>query len=226
MSRIIVGRYRSSPPTLADGRHGVVLLDANGRVSTDVGKIAGVTPQMDDTDKLAVSMYMLGSSVAGDKPVQSVATSGDGNSGVGIVTSGGYWYNSATWDRQRGNIEAVALASAARTAQADSSDITNHNAKYLQLFFDCTVDPSTAAVTPTIQVKDSIGGLYHTVWTAVATVAAVGTTVYSLGPGLLASVLGGQTDAENILIPRTFRVRVTVADSASLTYSVQYALIN
>jgi len=122
------------------------------------------------------------------------------------------------------NIEGIALASAARTATANSADLTNHNGDFLTIFVDVTVDPATASITPSVQVKDSISGSYHTVWTAAAAFAAVGTFVYQLGPGLLAGAPGGYTDAENVVVRRTFRVVMTAADAGSITYSADYTL--
>lgn len=217
---------------------------ADATVDVEVG---GVAPQLDDTDKIAVSLYgkdsaagdiALNASASGNLEVDihgsgsaisapgGTGSDGDGaRTGLTVYNRNSLYDGSASWDRERNNTEATALASAARTAQADSADITNHNAKFLQLFVNVTVDGGTAAVTPTLQVKDSISSAYHTVWTAATTIADTGTFVYSLGPGLLASVTGGQTDTENVLIPRVFRVRVTVADAESLTYSISYNLI-
>ena len=122
------------------------------------------------------------------------------------------------------NLEGTAFVSAAYTATQNSGDLTNHNYRYLTIYVDATVEADTASVTPSVQIKDPVGGGYFTIWTAAAAIEAIGDTAYQLGPGLLASVDGDYTDTENVVIPRTFRIVMTHADTDALTYSVTYSL--
>ena len=122
------------------------------------------------------------------------------------------------------NFEGTAFVSAARTATATSDDLKNHNYTYLTIFVDATVEADTASVTPSVQIKEIEGGAYFTIWTAAAAIEAVGQTAYQLGPGLLTSVDEDWTDTGNVVIPRTFRIVMTHADSDALTYSVTYSL--
>lgn len=115
------------------------------------------------------------------------------------------------------------LASAARTADT-SYEFRNHTARGLMFVVDCTVDPSTAAITPRLQVKDE-SGTYTSFWSAAATVAAVGVTTYLLYPGAIAADFDG-TEAVSIAIPQECRLFMDAADAESITYSVRGHLIS
>ncbi len=134
-------------------------------------------------------------------------------------------YNGDTYDRHRNNEEITVLANAARTAETDSADLTNFNSKGILLTIDISADPGTAAITPNIQSKDPVSGNYSIIWTAAATLTGIGTTTYLVYPGVLAADFNG-TESVSIAIPRTFRFRMTVADSQSMTWSAGSSYIN
>ena len=213
---------------------------AAGNLETDI-HVAGVPPQLDDTDKLAVSLYAKGSA-AGDSEllVESapqhnlrVALFGAGSqAGVAnydgsdnqsftnelAVMSLGTLYNGSLFDRQRNNVEATLLASAARTATTNVADQTNYNGKRLLLVVDVTSITDTPSVTPSLQIKDSISGDYITVWTAAAALTATGEVTYYFADGASG---GSFTEIEPFGLPsRTWRVVMTHADADSITYSV------
>ncbi len=121
------------------------------------------------------------------------------------------------------NFEDTAFDSAAYTATQNSGDLINHNYRYLTIFVDATVEADTASVTPSVQIKSKSGD-YFTIWTAAAAIEAIGNTAYQLGPGLLAATGEDYTDTGNVVIPRTFRIVMTHADTDDLTYSVTYSL--
>ena len=123
----------------------------------------------------------------------------------------------------QGNYETEILASAARTATVTSEDITNSHYRYLWLYVSVTAD-SGADVTPSIQIKETSGGNYDTIWTAAAAISATGEFTYQFGPGLLASVDEDWIDTGNIIIPRTFRILFSHNDATSITYSASYGL--
>ena len=200
----------------------------------------GQTPQVDDTDKLAVSLYAKGTA-AGDTGLQLVsdseqnlrtsiyqganqaAVSATGLDGRDTTTFGLYGighpflYNGVSWDRQRGVNSVTVLASAARTTTLQSSDITHYNAPGFLLFVNVSAVADTPSITPTIQIKDSISGQYKTVWTAAAAITATGQYVYLFVPG---GAAGSYTEAVNLCVGRTWRVGVTHGDADSITYSI------
>lgn len=142
----------------------------------------------------------------------------DFSNGAGALQMGPYLYNGGSFDRQRNNIAATVLASAARTATTNSSDQTNHNAKGFTLFLDVSEIVATPSITLSLQIKDSISGLYFTFWTAALAVTAPGQFAYQFGPG--ASDNGSWTETSAFFVGRTWRVVSTHADADSITYSV------
>lgn len=136
----------------------------------------------------------------------------------------GSLFNETTHDRARGNTEITVLASAARTATVNSADLTNYNARGVIITIDVTVDGAAASITPTVEVKDSVGGLYDIIMSMTA-VAAVGTFVYVIYPGTLTAAANGITQILQNPLPRTWRVTMTAADADSITYSISAAYI-
>jgi len=202
--------------------------------------------QFDDTDKLAVSLYaqgtnpgdivLKGNSDRGLFTTFSAGSSlvGDGDAASSIINLNkdgaperqigrGYIFNGLTWDRLRNNEEITLLASAARTAQADSADQVNYNHQGLILFVDVTVDAAAGAITPNIAVKDPVSGTAKVIWTAAAAIAATGQFVYMLLPG--AADAGSYTEQKELAVPRDWFFRMTVADADSLTYSVSCCML-
>ena len=128
-------------------------------------------------------------------------------------------FNGSSWDRARNNEEVTLLTSAARTAQTDSSDQVNFNAKGVMIILDITVDAVSVGLTPSILMKDPVSGKDVTIWTATAPATAVGTDIYLIYPGVLAADFNG-TEAVSIALPRTWVLRIAVADADEATYSV------
>ena len=118
------------------------------------------------------------------------------------------------------NTNVIMLASAARTAVATSNDITNSSYRGCHVIIDVTADPASASITPTIQGLDSASGKYYTLLVGNA-IAAVGTTVLRIYPGLAASA----NVIANDILPNKFRVSMAVADTDSMTYSVAVSLV-
>ena len=217
--------------TLAD-----IDIAASETVQVEVG---GQAPQLDDTDKLAVSLYGK-ASAEGDSALLSEggnlkvalynggtaasfqATEADARSNALrtlCTTPYAYLFNGTNWDRVRNNVEATLLASAARTVETNSADQVNYNGKALALFIDVTSITSTPSVTPQLEWKDPVSGDYEPIWIAAAAITATGEYVYLFDMGGVGSA-GEYDEAVNIRIPRTWRLTVKVADTDSMTYSV------
>lgn len=225
------------------------VITADGYVGTDLLKVAGVTPQLDDTDKPAVSLY--GKAVAagdmallldsyGRTPIvglggfspgyaKSQALGGFGTEGVlspRIMITHPFLYNGINMDSYDNNIALTLLASAARTATTPTPDQTNYNHRGLALFINVTARVGTTTLTPSLQVKDPVGAEYHTVWTAAAAInTADGLAVYLFYPSALADAAELYTEAVDLTVPRTWRVNVVHGDTDSITYSVAAGMI-
>jgi hypothetical protein len=123
-------------------------------------------------------------------------------------------YNNSGWDRFRNNHEVTVLASAARTANINSGDQTNYNARTLYLTWDITA-AATGTLTLTIKYKDSLSGKYVTLLASAAQ-AGTGTVTLKVGPDLTAAANTVAKEA----VPRLWRAEVTGSDGSSWTYSV------
>lgn len=107
------------------------------------------------------------------------------------------------------------LASAARTASANSADLTNSNGRGVVVVIDATASAATPSVVFTVKGKDPLSGIYYTIL-ASAAVTGISTTVLRIYPGLTA--IANQTATD--VLPRTYRVEAVAGDADSLTYSV------
>lgn len=115
----------------------------------------------------------------------------------------------------------VVLASAARTADTNSAVLRNQGALGVVLLVDLTVLAATETVTPNIQIKDPISGLYVTVATFAA-IAAVSTRAYYLSPGVSETIAQANVEVQQLALPAWGDWRVFMDHSAagSHTYSV------
>ncbi|MBI2934672.1 MAG: hypothetical protein HYY29_03775 [Chloroflexi bacterium] len=127
-------------------------------------------------------------------------------------------YNGATHDLQYNNHAVTLLASTSRTATTNSADQTNYNAKAHVLYV--AYDTATGAgLTPSVQVKDSVSGLYGTAWTGPAiTTGSTGLYTYLLDDAASTSSTG-YTDIAKIRFGRTWRLVVTASSSGATQYS-------
>lgn len=119
----------------------------------------------------------------------------------------------------RDNIETILLASAARVATTNSPDQTNfHRNKGAILAIDVSFITATPILTPKLQLKEPVTGDYVDIWTAAATLVAVGKAIYlfSLGGS---GAAGDYTEGVNILLPKVFRFQMVHDDADSATYS-------
>jgi len=123
-------------------------------------------------------------------------------------------------DRQRNNEVVTVLASAARTATTNSSDLTNFNGRGVQVIIDVTAVTGSASVTVALQTKETIGSKYVTVLTSAA-ITGTGQTRLRCYPGITAVANESVSD----LIGRIWRVVVTHGTADSITYSVQCVMM-
>jgi len=129
-------------------------------------------------------------------------------------------FNGTTWDRERSNTEETYLASAARTATNNSADFTNYNARGLHAIVNVSAVTGAASITPIIQGKDPVSGLYYDILAGLP-ITTVGTNVIKVYPGISAVLNAAAAD----ILPRTYRLRVTHGTADSITYSVSGALV-
>lgn len=110
------------------------------------------------------------------------------------------------------NVETAALLSLAAqgAGTVNSPDEANRTGRGLKLVIDITAITGTGpSLTVTIEGKCPISGKYYTLL-ASAALSAVGTTVLTVYPGLVAAA----NVVANDILPRTFRVKAVVAGTA------------
>lgn len=213
-------------------------------------RMPGNVPQMDDTDKMAVSLYGE-NSAAGDTSVLltsggrvlvalggseaesdalavrsfTLALNSDDTSGRLVVVP--VLYNGATWDRTRNNHEVTVLAVSARVTSTNSSAVINYNHSGMALFVDLSARAGTTTLTPTIQIQEPISSTWVSIWTAAAPINSSDTTVvYSFHPGNPGTDAASlYTEEVEIVLPRTWRMSMEHLDTDSVTYQVSASMV-
>ena len=85
------------------------------------------------------------------------------------VTAGNQTTSAAsTYEDAQSNRDITLLASAARTASINSSDITNVNHRGVTVVIEATAATLTPSVVFTIQGKDAVSGVYYTLLASAA----------------------------------------------------------
>ncbi len=220
----------------------MALLDSLKKVVAILYTATDVPVQVDDTNKLGVSLYGK-STAAGDTPVKldsngrmtlamltslgndDVSTSAGGlaieaSSTARPLAIVNYLSNGSTYDRERNNCKATLLGSAART-EAATAAITNYNHRGILIVVDVTARAGATTLTPKLTLKGPVTGTYDLdFWTATAPIdTADGTFAYLFYPAETPAAITF-TEEINVTIPRDVQLTVTPNDANSVTYSV------
>lgn len=157
---------------------------------------------------------------AGDRQAHIHASLGDEEDFTQSLSSSVFplAFNGTYWERRRSNLQGTLLASQARTETQTTPDQTNYNGKGVHVILNVTAVSDTPSVTLKIEGK-SASGVYYTLLEGAA-VTGTGTHVYKVMPWATPAANEAAAD----LLPRTWRVVVTHADTDSITYSVDYAI--
>lgn len=203
----------------------VVIYDAAGNIisSFNGGNVAVSSPLGRSADAASVSVALSTEDVAILSRLPAAAALADGVANPTVPTIGvdTALFNGATWDRQTGNVDGTALASAVRAAQINSADLVNYNCRGVIVFLNVTAASGTGGLTLRIQAKDPISGAYGNLLSASAAVVATGMSIYLLYPGGASGGTQGVTGP----LPRTWRISMNVGDASNYTYSVGYSLV-
>lgn len=221
-----------------DDNGGSLTVDAAGDVAHDAidsgnplkigGKAKGSVPTaVADGDRVNAYFSIIGAFEQGgygrgptDANTVEVVPWAHDSANVGPWATAPKYFNGATLDLARANVEATLLASAARTAETNSADQTNFNGRGAHIVIDVTLDPAAASITPVIEGKDALTGQYYEILRGAA-ITAVGTTVLKVYPGLTAAA----NAVANDILPRTWRLQMEVASADSMTYSASASTI-
>lgn len=201
---------------------GHVIADASTAI---IGSISGITstggtPQLlMDSSGRVINSPATASWTPTDGHTNSLKGTQDSGANLQNITVARYLFNagSTTWDRERNNHSITLLASTARSTDTVSSDQTNYNARAHVLFLDHTGTSTGASLTPSVQAKDSLSGLYRTIWQGAAVAYSTTLSAYMFGPDSSGST--GFTETAVLRLPRTWRLSVAHSSSGPTTYS-------
>jgi hypothetical protein len=120
----------------------------------------------------------------------------------------------------------TALASAARTATTQSSDIDTNGYSRIAIFLNVTAASGTGGLNIRIRAKDPVSLGYAPLIISFTAITSVQTVPLLAGPGLGAILAGSNNGCvAGVALPETIRLEVTHADASSYTYSLGYCLI-
>lgn len=128
---------------------------------------------------------------------------------------------------RRSNVQAPGLASAARTATTQSTDISAIGFGGIIVNLIVTAASGTGGLTIRVRYKDSVTTNYYSLSQSSVSVTSVGGWVYQHGPGTgttVTATLGNAGSAAGYLTD-TIRIEIIHADASSYTYSVNYVLV-
>ena len=146
-------------------------------------------------------------SIVGSLPNDALAP------GSGNIAQTPVLFNETSWDRQRGNTQGTALASAAQTASVNSADITIYNGSKLAVYLDVTAASGTSpTLDVTVKAKDPASGKYFTIGT------------FTQKTGVISDALFIGNGSGSTFAVRTIRVEAVIGGtSPSFTFSVGYS---
>lgn len=135
------------------------------------------------------------------------------------------WNGDISWHKQRGNVTAEVLASAARTATINSASQTNHNARGVTLLLNVTANPGGLA-TLTVSIETQLANVWRALTAFAATASGTNATyIYQLYPGIVETSAVGNVEVQGLGLPRFWRVTVTHSGAGSWTYSASSSLM-
>jgi len=212
----------------------------------NLAKIAGVVPQMDDTDKIAVSVYGM-DAAAGDTalPVNAQGLKVAVNSAAPALIDGYvnnpaipqtaagdapvilptylYLFNGSTWDRMRNNVYGTAIAEGTYNSTQSSPNIETYNARGVLVLFRVTSVPGTDTVVCNIQGVDPSSGIPYDLCKT-SPLDATGNYLLLAYPGVSTSPTHIDV-AESIHIGARIKIKVAHSGSGDFVYGVYYHLL-
>ena len=119
-----------------------------------------------------------------------------------------------------GNQDGILLIQAVlATTNQVSADMQQINQRGVKLFLDVTAIGIGGALIVIVEAKDTVSGKYIPLFTLGVAIAVIGTTMYTIYPGLAVAA-----NIVSDVLPKTWRSRVTglAAGGSSFTLSAAY----
>lgn len=215
-------------------------------------KVAGVSPQLDDADKLAISMWAtdgatpgknavrassagrvfvsaLKAEALGDTQALSPASTFDTTDLPRVPIVAPYRFNGSVWDRSYNNVESTLLPAAVRNANTDSALQSSPEHKGAAFFLNVTANPG-GAETLELQVMayaptPGAPGPYISSGPFVA--ATSGIFMFFVYPGVIAAdfLYAGVRVGKAGVLPRRWIARVVHSAGGNWNYSLDASTI-
>lgn len=141
---------------------------------------------------------------------------------AGDVAQLGHLYNGITWDKARSNSQGTILASAARTAQTNSAQQLNYNARGVTLYLNITAASGTGGLGVDLILVDPVSGNSVRINPTPTLKTTIGLSIYQYYPGIATGIIA---QANLLALPRIWYAIVEAGDASSYTYSLGYAYI-
>lgn len=218
----------ANPTAPMVGAAGMVWDGANWERQGTVPNFTAVSPY-----RAAATLPLVMNGAGNVLTQMNAAAVSDGEAGNNTVGAQGL-YNGSSFDRQRGNTEGVALASAARTTTTQSELLTNHNARGMIVYLQVTSAPAnTETLTVYLSAWYPDSSAFAYVATGMIITGNEGpkmiAAMYAPGLATSADVIDASTGSRfrktyNMIVPRSVFVTVFHSAGSSWTYSVNYSL--
>lgn len=197
---------------------------ATGSISAKLRYIASTGIPVTGTFWQATQPVSIAGTVTVDSELPTAAALSDSTSNPTAPTVGAasLLYNGSTWERERGTIDGIALASAARTATTYSDTIVNYSCSGVIITWDMTVNAGHN-VKLRVQYQDPASGKWQYIHADFGNYSTTGTRTYVIAPS--ATTSADIVQATSQFLPRTWRIEMTHATANSITYSVGYCMM-
>ena len=198
---------------MADGS--LTVLDGTGqkqKLSTTVDAEGSLVGSTAITDPASGAKQAIGQQHNSDG--QTIA----GNAAV--VAAIDLLFDGTALNRRRGNVDtaAVVTMNASTAGTLNSGDLANYNHRGMQLVMN--LGSNTASVTVAIQGKDAASSQYYTILQSAA-IMSPGLTRLIVYPGLTATT----NVIANDVLPRTFKIVVTITGGGAVTGTVGLSML-
>lgn len=187
-----------------------------GSTTAAGGNVQSLMVETATNPNLRVSLYGGANQVATGQPIDGQS---DGN--VVLFAMGrNFDFNGSTWDKHRGNTDAIIQASTATTTQTINTDIVTYNAGKIIFHFNVTAY-NGGTLTCKLQWKDA-NGLFEDIPGATTGAKTSGADlIVCLGANAWPTATTTEFYA-NFPVPRTVRLVETIA-TATITFSSAYS---
>ena len=159
-------------------------------------------------------------------PAAAALADGFANPTVPMVGACLHVFNGTTWDRVRGNQQAVTiLGGDARTVTTTSGNFVNYTGRGVVITLNVTIASGTGGLQLLIETIGGTSGTFGQINATPPAILATGLYWYAIYPGASGSGGARVQQLTNFVLANTYRVTVQHVNATSYTYSVSSNLV-